>query len=42
MRLSKPNMTDKQLQTELLNTIRAEFDHNVSQQIYVSPQIWER
>ena len=41
MRLTKPNMTAKQLQTELLNTIRAEFDHNVSQQIYVSPQIWE-
>lgn len=41
MRISKPNMTAKQLQSELLSTIRSEFDHNVSQQIYVTPQVWE-
>ncbi len=41
MRTNKPNMTAKQLQSELLSTIRSEFDHNVSQQIYVSPQVWE-
>ncbi len=41
MRINKPNMTTKQLQTELLSTIRSEFDHNVSQQIYVTPQVWE-
>lgn len=41
MRISNPNQTAKQLQTELLNNIRAEFDHNVSQQIYVSPHVWE-
>jgi hypothetical protein len=41
MRVSKPNMTAKQLQAELLSTIRSEFDHNVSQQIYVTPQLWE-
>ena len=41
MRVNKPKMTAKQLQTELLSTIRAEFDHNVSQQIYISPQTWE-
>jgi len=41
MRISNQSMTAKQLQTELLNTIRAEFDHNVSQQIYISPQAWE-
>lgn len=41
MRINKPNMTVKQLQTELLSTIRSEFDHNVSQQIYVTPQVWE-
>ncbi len=41
MRVSKPNMTAKQLQSELLSTIRSEFDHNVSQQIYVTPQVWE-
>lgn len=41
IRVSKPNMTAKQLQSELLSTIRSEFDHNVSQQIYVTPQVWE-
>ncbi len=41
MRLNKPGYTSKQLQVELLNTIRSEFDHNVSQQIYVSAQVWE-
>jgi hypothetical protein len=41
MRLNKPEYTTKQLQTELLNTIRSEFDHNVSQQIYISAQVWE-
>ncbi|MBI9053625.1 MAG: hypothetical protein JEY96_07385 [Bacteroidales bacterium] len=41
MRLNKPKMTTQQLQTELLNNIRSEFDHNVSQQIYITPQTWE-
>lgn len=41
MRISNPKMTAKQLQSELLSTIRAEFDHNVSQQIYVTAQTWE-
>ncbi len=41
MRISTPKMTAKKLHTELLNQIRAEFDHNVAQQIYVSPQVWE-
>lgn len=41
MRISKDNLTVKQLQNQLLQTIRAEFDHNMSQQIYISPQAWE-
>lgn len=41
MRISTPKMKAKQLHTELLNTIRAEFDHNVSQQIYITNQSWE-
>jgi hypothetical protein len=35
-------MTAKQLQSELLTTIRAEFDHNLSQQVYISSEAWER
>lgn len=40
MRLNKENRTINQLQNEMLKTIRSEFDHNLSQQIYVSPQTW--
>jgi hypothetical protein len=36
-----PKMNCKQLQAELLKTIRAEFEHNLSQQIYVSAKAWD-
>jgi len=42
MRLTLADMTAKQLQTELLATIRAEFEHNLSQQVYISQQAWEK
>ncbi len=35
------SMTVQQLQQRLLQTIRLEFDHNMSQQIYVSEQVWD-
>jgi hypothetical protein len=41
MRTNQPGMTAKQLQTELLVVIRTEFEHNLSQQIYVSQKTWE-
>lgn len=41
VRVSKPEMTSGQLQSTLLSTIRSEFEHNLSQQIYMSPQAWE-
>jgi hypothetical protein len=41
IRVNKPGYTCQQLQTELLNVIRSEFEHNLSQQIYVSPGAWE-
>ena len=34
-------MTIPQLQQYLLQTIRAEFDHNQSQQVYVSAEVWD-
>ncbi len=40
MRTHKTGMTARDLQTAMLQDIRAEFDHNVSQQIFVSPQTW--
>lgn len=41
MRINQPGMTAKQLQTELLSVIRSEFEHNLSQQIYVSQKAWD-
>ena len=34
------NMTVPQLQQYLLQTIRQEFEHNMSQQVYVSEEVW--
>ena len=41
LRVNKQGMTSKQLQSEILSAIRAEFEHNLSQQIYMGPQVWE-
>ncbi|MGM0498505.1 MAG: hypothetical protein ACQESJ_11345 [Bacteroidota bacterium] len=41
MRLNKEKLTVKQLQYEMLTTIRAEYDHNLSQQVYISSKAWE-
>ena len=40
MRISAPGMNCKQFQTEMLASIRAEFDHNLSQQLYISNEAW--
>jgi len=36
----KPEMSNFELQKELLSVIRHEFSHNISQQIYVSDELW--
>lgn len=41
MRLHRSGMTAVMLQNEMLRTIREEFDHNLSQQIYISEGSWE-
>jgi hypothetical protein len=41
VRVSSSGMTAGQLHSALLTTIRSEFEHNLSQQIYMSPQAWE-
>jgi hypothetical protein len=41
VRVSTPDMTAAQLQSTMLAAIRSEFEHNLSQQIYMSPQAWE-
>jgi hypothetical protein len=39
-RVYKNGMTSRMLQIELLNTIRNEFNHNLSQQVYLSDTAW--
>ena len=41
IRTNTPGMTARELHSALLNTIRSEFEHNLSQQIYMSQQAWE-
>jgi hypothetical protein len=41
VRVSAPDMTATQLHSAMLNAIRSEFEHNLSQQIYMSQQAWE-
>lgn len=41
VRVHRGGMSAIQLQAELVATIRAEFEHNLSQQIYVSDEAWE-
>ena len=41
MRTFLPEMTVQQLQAALLRTIREEFEHNTTQQLYVSERAWE-
>jgi hypothetical protein len=41
MRVHNPGLPAKAMQAELLKTIREEYDHNVAQQLFVSPQGWK-
>jgi hypothetical protein len=41
MRVHKPELSALQLQTTLILNIRDEFEHNLSQQVYVTTQAWE-
>ena len=41
LRLNNPNMTAKELQRLMISDIREEFNHNLSQQIYMSDKSWD-
>lgn len=41
MRLSANSLTARQMHAELLKALRSEFDHNITQQVYVSRTAWE-
>ena len=40
-RLNQPGINVKEMQSILTQNIRQEFDYNITQQIYVSPESWE-
>lgn len=40
LRLNQPNISAQFFQAQLLKTIREEYDHNVAQQLFISPKAW--
>lgn len=40
-RCNQPGLSVREMQSLLVQTIRQEFDHNITQQIYVSPEAWD-
>ncbi len=40
-RVNQPGIGGKDMQMLLTHTIRQEFDHNITQQLYVSTEAWE-
>jgi hypothetical protein len=42
IRMAAPSMNIQQLQSTLLATVRTEFEHNLSQQVYISSEAWEK
>ncbi len=42
MRSQRPNLSVYDLQSKLLKTVRNEFNHNLTQQLYVSNDAWKQ
>jgi hypothetical protein len=40
-RSNHPGLNVREMQHLLVQTVRQEFDHNITQQIYVSPEAWD-
>jgi hypothetical protein len=41
VRVNKHGYSSRQLHQELIHTIKSEYEHNISQQIFVSHNVWE-
>ena len=41
MRINQTNMSSAQLHASLLQNIRNEYEHNLSQQVYISSRAWK-
>lgn len=42
LRLNDPQLTVYQFQTLLISSIRGEYEHNLSQQVYISSEVWDK
>ncbi len=40
-RVNQPGLSAKEMQMLLTQSIKQEFEHNITQQIYVSPEAWD-
>jgi hypothetical protein len=40
-RVAQPELSAREMQSMLIHTIRQEFEHNITQQIYVSAEAWD-
>jgi hypothetical protein len=40
-RVNQPGMNAREMQSMLTQSIRVEFEHNITQQIYVTPEAWD-
>jgi hypothetical protein len=41
LRVRKPGMSSGELRVSLLLAVQQEYEHNITQQVYVSSQLWE-
>jgi hypothetical protein len=41
MRMQNPGLPAMAMQVKLLDAIREEYEHNIAQQLFVSPAAWE-
>jgi hypothetical protein len=41
MRTQRPGMSARALHTSMLKAIRQEYEHNMTQQLYISPSAWK-
>jgi hypothetical protein len=40
-RLNQPNFSVQQLQQVMVQSLRDEFEHNITQQLYIRPELWD-
>ena len=40
-RIPNAGLSSRQMQLSLIDAIKQEYDYNVSQQVYVSPEVWK-